>query len=101
MNCVVTTRVGSKADEYFQEAKCHRILVQSKRNQAQVFFEAVSSQNLGDDFNQKLIDIFKKEIPNELKNDLIFTKKYFQLLLQKQTPKGSKNKALAFTMSES
>lgn len=32
VNCIVTTRVGSKADEYFKEAKCHRILVQSKKN---------------------------------------------------------------------
>ena len=86
----MTTRVGSKADEYFKEAKCHRILIQSKKNQSQVYFDTVSTYNSSNTFNQTLINIFKTDIPQELQDDLTFTKKYFQLLLQRQNSKNAK-----------
>lgn len=59
VNCIVTTKEGSIADEYFESVKCHKVYVTSKKNQASLYFDSVANYQSSNDFNKKLISIYE------------------------------------------
>lgn len=90
VNCIVTTKEGSSADEYFQKVKCHKVYVESKKNQAEVYFESVFNYKCFNEFNENIANCYKNDLGLYLKEDLAFTKKFFQLLLHRQVSKNMK-----------
>lgn len=87
VNCIVTTREGSSADEYFDHVTCHKVLISSKKNQAEVYFDSVFNYQCFNDFNENIANVYKTELQIYAKDNLVFTKKYFQLLLQRSPSK--------------
>jgi hypothetical protein len=83
VNCLVTTKEGSAADEYFEHVKCHKVYIQSKKNQAEVYFDSVFNYQCFNEFNENIANVYKNDMAIYLKDDLRFTKKYFQLLLKR------------------
>lgn len=101
VNCIVTTLAGSPSDQYFSEengVNCHRIYVKLKGENpggmAQVLYENAYNKLCYNDFQEAIVEIWKKDLRGLGHFDdrtekyiggkgYMFTKIYFDLFLLK------------------
>lgn len=87
VNFVITTEAGSPLENYFSTRNCHKIEIKSQICQASFLRNRIIQSDIrlrSIQSNEVLLQVFE-QYPEYLKNDLIFNRLFFKILMAKST----------------